>query len=217
VRTSSVGQIVDDHPLVRRGTREILEAEATIEVVAEAADGEEAVGLVDRDGPDVVLLDLAMPGLSGIETIERIHAQNPSTRIIVLTIHDDPSRIARAVAAGASGYLLKDVGDRQLVDSVERVAAGNVVFHPSVEPVVAKATLGASAASRLDLSPRQHEVLLLVSKGLSNATIGDRLGLSSRTVEVHLRNIFRKLGASSRTDAVILALRQGLLDLEDAE
>jgi len=203
--------IADDHTLVRVGTREMLESSPDIEVVGEAADGFDAISSARALEPDVVLLDVGMPGLNGIEALKQILTDSPGTRVLMLSVHADRGYVIESVAAGASGYLLKTVDEKQLADAILTVAAGGSVIDSSLAPVVMEQI---GERSPRALSPRQIEVLGCVSEGLSNREIGERLGLSDRTVEVHLRKAFDRLGVSSRTEAVVEAMRRGWLELD---
>jgi len=203
--------IADDHTLVRVGTREMLESSPDIEVVGEAADGFDAISSARALEPDVVLLDVGMPGLNGIEALKQILTDSPGTRVLMLSVHADRGYVIESVAAGASGYLLKTVDEKQLADAILTVAAGGSVIDSSLAPVVMEQI---GERSPRALSPRQIEVLGCVSEVLSNREIGERLGLSDRTVEVHLRKAFDRLGVSSRTEAVVEAMRRGWLELD---
>ncbi len=211
--------IAEDHALVREGTRQILEDQPGLEVVGEAQDGEEAVALVSRLHPDVVLMDIAMPKLNGIEATRRIKQHSPSTSVLLLTAYDDAQYIYALLDAGAAGYLLKSVRGEELVQAVRAVAEGESVLHPAIAAKVFKRYTGPGQAAAQEeiepLSGRESEVLAMAAKGLSNKMIARELKLSDRTVQVHLSNIFGKLGVASRTEAVITALRRGLLRLEE--
>ena len=212
--------IADDHVLVRKGTRQLLEEHPGLSVVGEAADGREAIEVVNRLKPDVVLMDIAMPGTNGIEATRRIKETNPSTSVLVLTAYDDEQYIYALLDAGAAGYLLKNVSGEELARSVYAVAEGESVLHPSVAAKVFKrATSGAGGhADAVDidrLTERELAVLRLAASGLSNKMIARDLDLSDRTVQVHLSNVFGKLGVASRTEAVITALRRGIVRLEE--
>ena len=212
--------LADDHVLVREGTSGLLEREHDLKVVAEAGDGEEAVRLATLHRPDVILMDIAMPTLNGIEATRQIKALMPDTAVLVLTAYDDDQYVFALLEAGAAGYLLKDVRGRDLVEAVRAVHAGESVLHPVIARKVidryarppGEATQESEPAA---LSERELEVLTLAGKGLSNREIADNLVLSARTVQAHLSTIFAKLGVGSRTEAVVLALRQGWLTLED--
>ncbi len=212
--------IADDHVLVRKGTRQLLEEHPGLSVVGEAADGKEAIEVTTRLKPDVVLMDIAMPGTNGIEATRRIKETSPSTSVLVLTAYDDEQYIYALLDAGAAGYLLKNVSGEELARSVYAVAAGESVLHPSVAAKVFKRVTsgggGRAEAGDVDqLTERELAVLRLAAGGLSNKMIARDLDLSDRTVQVHLSNVFGKLRAASRTEAVITALRQGIVRLED--
>jgi NarL family two-component system response regulator LiaR len=212
--------IADDHAFVREGTRRILEQEPDLEVVAEAGDGEETVKLACNLKPDVALVDVAMPKLDGIEATRRIKALCPAVAVLVLSAYDDDQFIFGLLEAGAAGYLLKSVRGQEIVDAIRAVHAGESVLHPSVARKVLNRFAGVSGKQRerksLDLlTEREMEVLKMVTKGLSNKDIADGLCLSVRTVQGHLANIFNKLRVSSRTEAVVHALKEGWVTLDD--
>jgi two-component system, NarL family, response regulator LiaR len=212
--------LADDHALVRQGTRELLEREVDLEVVAEAGDGEEAVRLACEHSPDIALMDIAMPKLNGIEATRQIKASQPKVSVLVLTAYDDDQYIFALLEAGAAGYLLKNVGADELVRAIRAVAAGEAVLHPAIARRVvsrlATAEHKAAQASVFDhLSEREMEVLRLAAKGQKNQDIANTLFLSVRTVQTHLGNIFGKMGVSSRTEAVLEALRRGWLTVQD--
>ncbi len=209
--------IADDHALVREGTRRILEREEDLEVVGEAADGEEAVALAGRLAPDVAVIDIGMPRVNGIEATRRIKEEHPEIGVLVLTVHDDDPYVYAILEAGAAGYLLKDVRGSELVEAVRSVRAGEAVLHPAIARKVLGRFRAAAGADEggVPLTEREVEVLRLAARGLSNKQIGARLGLSARTVQVHLGRIFRKLRVASRTEAVIHGLRRGWFRLED--
>jgi DNA-binding NarL/FixJ family response regulator len=212
--------LADDHALVREGTRSLLEAEPDIEVVGEASDGEEAVELVGKLRPQVVLMDIAMPRINGIEATKQIKAKHPATAVLILTAYDNDQYIVALLDAGAAGYLLKNVKGRDLVNAVRAVCAGESVL----DPVVAKKVFArlaspgkpsAAHAQAQELSEREMEVLRLAARGMSNREIADKLHLSRRTVQAHLANIFLKMDVGSRTEAVLEALRRGWFTLEE--
>ncbi|WP_433440183.1 response regulator transcription factor [Nonomuraea sp. CA-141351] len=194
--------IVDDHPIVREGLRGMLQSEPDIEVVGEAGSADEAVAVVPRLGPDVILMDLRMPGGDGISAIVRL---GPGQRVVVLTTYEDDGEILRAVAAGAAGYLLKDVSRADLARAVRAAARGETVLSPSVA-----ARLADRRAAPV-LSAREREVLELVAEGLTNAEVGRRLYIGEATVKTYLLRVFGKLGVSDRTSAVLAALDLGLV------
>lgn len=209
--------IADDHALVREGTRRILEAEPDIEVVGEAADGAEAIALAEELAPDVVVIDIGMPVINGVEATRVIKERLPEVGVLVLTVHDDDPYVYAILEAGAAGYLLKDVHGAEVVEAVRSVRAGEAVLHPAIARKVLRrfSATGSSQANYAPLTARELEVLRLAARGLSNKQIGSELGLSARTVQVHLGRIFHKLRVASRTEAVIEGLRRGWFRLED--
>jgi NarL family two-component system response regulator LiaR len=212
--------IADDHAVVRDGTRQILVQEPDMDVVAEAADGAEAIRLAGAYKPDVAIIDIAMPGVDGIEATKQIKAKYPSVAVLILSAYDDDQFVFSLLEAGAAGYLLKSVRGRELVDAVRQVYAGESVLHPAIARKVLNrfvpATGKASVKKPTDmLSDREIEVLKLATRGLSNQDIADELCLSLRTVQAHLGHIFNKLQVSSRTEAVVRALKEGWVTLED--
>ena len=210
--------LADDHAVVRKGIREFLEESGDIRVVAEASDGVEAVALVAEHQPDVAVLDVQMPGVTGIEATRLIKAENPAVRVLVLTAYDDDPYIFALLQAGASGYILKTADSRELVRAVRAVFRGESALDPAVaQRVVQQLTtgrpLGAQATVEA-LTEREVEVLRLAAKGLTNKAIGQTLSISARTVQGHLANIYGKLGVSSRTEAVTEALKKGWIVIE---
>jgi two-component system, NarL family, response regulator LiaR len=207
--------LADDHPMVRKGVRFFLETQADIAVVGEAGSGEEAVALVEEHAPDLVLLDLILPGMGGVEAARRIKAVSPATRIVVLTSAQDRDHVLPAMAAGASAYVLKDVGPEELAAVLRRVAAGDVVIEPRVaaQLVAALRREEESPGRRLaaELTARETEVLRLIADGLSNAEIADRLFLSGKTVKTHVSNVLSKLQLADRTQAAVFAWKEGLV------
>ena len=212
--------IADDHAVVREGTRQILEQEPDLKVVAEAGDGEEAVQLAGAFKPNVAIIDIAMPKLDGIEATRQIKTLYPTIAVLILTAYDDDQFIFSLLEAGAAGYLLKSVRGRELIDAVRAVYAGESVLHPSIARKVLNRFVPVSGKQREQkprevLTEREREVLRLATRGLSNQDIANELYLSLRTVQAHLGNIFNKLQVSSRTEAVVRALREGWITLED--
>ena len=212
--------IADDHAVVREGTRQILEQEPDLNVVAEAVDGEEAVRLAGSSKPDVAIIDIAMPGVDGIEATKQIKALYPAVAVLILTAYDDDQFVFGLLEAGAAGYLLKSVRGKDLVEAVRQVYAGESVLHPTIARKVLNRFVPAAdkAAAKKQtevLSERETEVLRLAARGLSNQEIADELFLSLRTVQAHLGHIFNKLQVSSRTEAVVRALKEGWVTLND--
>lgn len=200
--------VVDDHPVVRSGLVGMLGGFDDLEVVGEAADGQEALVQVARLAPDVVLMDLRMPRLDGAGATAKIVAAHPATRVLVLTTFDTDSDIVRAVEAGATGYLLKDTPLPQLVHAVRSAAAGETVLAPSV---AARLMSHMRRPAVEPLTPREVEVLAAVARGLSNAEIGRELYIGEATVKTHLLRAFAKLGVDDRTRAVTVAMERGIL------
>ena len=212
--------IADDHALFREGTHSLIDHEKDMEVVGEACDGEETIKLVTELHPHVVLMDIAMPKVNGIEATRRIKADFPSTAVLILTAYDNDQYIVALLEAGAAGYLLKNVSGSDLVNAIRAVYAGEAVLHPAIAQKVFS-RLGSTGreshepAQHDELSEREMEILRLAAKGMSNQDIATQLYLSRRTVQAHLANIFRKMDVGSRTEAVLQALRKGWLVLDD--
>ncbi len=206
--------IVDDHAVVRSGIRAYLETQPDLEVVAEAASGREAVQLAAEHVPDVVLMDLVMPEMDGVEATRRIRDASPRTRVVVLTSFHDDVHIFPAIKAGALSYLLKDIGPEELGEAVRAAARGEAVLHPRVAARLADEMRGAWSAGinpYAELSLREQEVLRLVAEGRSNAEIAAQLVLSEKTVKSHVSNILSKLHLADRTQAAVFAWREGLM------
>ena len=212
--------IADDHAVVREGTRQILEHEADLEVVAEAGDGEEAVQMAGSFKPDVAIIDIAMPKLDGIGATKQIKTLYPNIAVLILTAYDDDQFVFSLLEAGAAGYLLKSVRGRELIDAIRAVYVGESVLHPSIARKVLNRFVPVSGKPPKQepseiLTKREIEVLRLATRGLSNQEIANELYLSLRTVQTHLSHIFNKLQVSSRTEAVVRALKEGWVSLED--
>lgn len=212
--------LADDHAVVRKGIREFLEEEGDIEVVGEAADGQEALALAVEHSPDVAVLDIQMPHMNGIEVTRRIKAERPDVRVLVLTAYDDDPYIFAALQAGAGGYVLKSAPPGELIRAVRAVHRGESALDPAVTAKVMKQVASGKPPGAADvvegLSEREIEVLRLAARGLTNKAIGQELDISDRTVQGHLANIFDKLGVGTRTEAVLLAVKQGWITLDDA-
>jgi DNA-binding NarL/FixJ family response regulator len=210
--------LADDHAVVRSGTRELLEQEPDLKIVGEASNGGEAVRLAQELQPDVLVIAVRMPKMSGVEATRRIKAESPDMKVLVLTAHDDDEYVFALLQAGANGYLLKTAEIEELVRAIRTVAAGQSALAPEVTgKVVAQFTSGKGLPDVLTdtqedydgLTERELGILELVGKGLSNKQIGKNLYISDRTVQAHLSNIFSKLGVNSRTEAVMYAVRKG--------
>ncbi len=212
--------LAEDHVLVREGTKEMLDREEDMEVVAEAGDGEEAVRLVTEHDLDIVIMDIALPKLNGIEATKQIKEISPGTAVLVLTAYDDDEYVFALLEAGAAGYLLKDVSTDELVEAIRAVQAGESMLHPAIARKVVnrfsrRVEEGKDEAPFEELTDREIEVLQMAGKGITNRGIADSLAISHRTVQAHLSHIFNKLGVGSRTEAVVYALRKGLLSFDD--
>jgi DNA-binding NarL/FixJ family response regulator len=211
--------LADDHVILRQGTRQLLEHEPDIEVVGEASDGAEAVELVSKLKPDIVIIDVAMPHMNGIEATKKIKEILPGTKILVLTGYDYDEYIFSLLEIGAAGYLLKDVCGDDLVGAVRAVYQGEPVLHPAVMRKLMnrfKTPTTRQTDTPIDvLSEREMEVLKLAVSGKSNKDIADGLNISLRTVQAHMRSIFNKLGVGSRSEAIVSGLKKGWFSLED--
>ncbi len=209
--------LAEDHAIMREGTREFVQREPDMEVVGEAGDGEEAVKLAAQLKPDVIVMDIRMPKINGIEATKQIKLQFPSIAILILTAFDTDQYIFALLEAGAAGYLLKGVRAHELIDAIRAVYAGESVLHPVVASRVIRRVVTPIPETKSvePLSEREMEILKLAAKGISNKDIAEKVFLSPRTVQVHLGNIFNKLGVASRTEAVLFGLKRGWLSLED--
>jgi NarL family two-component system response regulator LiaR len=211
--------LADDHVILRQGTRQLLENEPDMEIVGEASDGLEAVQLVSELKPDVVIIDVAMPKMNGIEATKKIKEILPATTILVLTGYDYDEYIFKLLEIGAAGYLLKDVGGDELVGAIRAVYMGEPVLHPTVmrklmDRCKTPSTQQTEVSSE-GLSEREMEVLKMAMSGKSNKDIAEALAISVRTVQAHMRGIFNKLGVGSRSEAILCALKKGWFNLED--
>jgi DNA-binding NarL/FixJ family response regulator len=211
--------LVDDHEVVRLGIESAIDAAEGMTVVASVADGSTALTEAPVVAPDVVLLDVLMPGMDGIETCRRMREELPETRVVMLTSHTDEDAVFAAIMAGASGYLLKNTSSRAIVDAIRSVAEGRSTLDPSVTAGVLERLRTTDANSGVpglrDLSEREHEVLLLVAEGLTNLEIAERLVLSPHTVRNHVSSILAKLDLRRRSDAAVFATRHRLTDVDD--
>lgn len=212
--------LAEDHAVVREGTRKLLESQPDFEVVGEAGDGEEAVELTKQLHPEVVIMDITMPKLSGIEATKQIKALYPTTAVLVLTGYDYDEYVFALIEAGAAGYLLKEATGDELIDAIRLVKAGEPAVHPRImrkilDHLRTPVQEPAEIATAESLTEREMEVLRWAVKGMSNKEIADALCLSVRTVQAHLQNIFNKLGVGSRSEAIVYALKMGWLSLEE--
>ena len=200
--------VVDDHALLRTGVAKIISQEPDLHVIAESGNGMEAVEAFERHRPDVTLLDLRMPVMEGVEAVRRIRERDPRARVIVLTTYDTDDEIARALKAGAKAYVLKDISAEDLVACIRDVLAGKTYLAP------AAAARLAEGVTHVQLTPRELATLRLMADGRANKEIASTLGISERTVKTHLGHLFEKLGVTSRTEAIKIAMRRGLVRLE---
>ena len=212
--------IADDHAVLREGMRRLFDQEKDMEVIGEAADGEEAVSLVDELKPDIVLMDIVMPKLTGVEATKLIKKVNPATCILILTAYSDIRYILGLLEAGASGYLLKSARADEIVGAIRAVRSGESVLdslatRKLLERVVSLSKEVPEEKGRGHLSPREIEILRLAARGMSNRDIAEKLELSMRTVKAHLSNIFNKMRCSCRTEAIVKGFREGYVTLED--
>lgn len=215
--------LVDDHPLIRRALRDILEQELDLEVVGEASNGLEAIQATNDTHPDVVIMDISMPVMSGVEATKQIKDANPLTLVLILTVHTDIETIFRILQAGASGYLIKSVFGPEVVHTIRALMDGDVVLAPGVSQEVLKyAFLHMKDLARPDrsescerISPKGLEMLVSAAKGMSNKQIGAKLGISEATVKSYFVDIFQNLNVRSRTEAIFVCLKTGILTLED--
>ena len=199
---------MDDHALLRTGVANIINQEADLQVVAEAGNGVDALAAYERHRPDVTLLDLRMPVMEGVEVVRRLRERDPGARVIVLTTYDTDDEISRALRAGAKAYVLKDISADALVACIRDVLAGKTYLAPAAAAKLAE------GVTRVQLTPRELSALRLMADGKANKEIAQELGISDRTVKTHLGHLFEKLGVTSRTEAVKVATRRGLVRLD---
>ena len=212
--------LADDHAVVRSGLRLLLEAQPDLVIVGEAENGEEAIRRTAELQPDVVLMDIEMPGMNGIEAARRIKAQSPGASVLALTMYEDDQYFFEMLRAGASGYVPKRAAPDELASAIRAVSRGEVFIHPSlagrlVQDYLQRRDVEVQEQAAGDLTPREQEVLTLIAQGLSNNEIADQLVISAKTVDRHRENIMRKLNLHNRVDLVKYALRKGLIDLEE--
>ena len=212
--------IADDHPMLRRALRSLLEKEDDFQVIAEAGDGEEAIKLADALNPDMIIMDIGMPRVNGLEATRRIKASHPDIAILVLTVHDDAEYIFGILEAGAAGYIIKSEFDEQILQAIRGVAAGETVLSASITKqllhYVMKHRVRQPSIEQVEqLTTREMEILRLAARGLSNKDISEKLNVSVHTVKGNLMDIFGKLEAASRTEAVMKGLLAGYISLDD--
>lgn len=205
--------IVDDHNLVREGLKAVFEQGDGIEVIAEAGSGEDALKMLEKVKPDVVLMDVSMPGMNGIQTTKLVREKYPDIKVVILTMLDQEGYVYEAVKAGATGYMLKSTSTDDLVQAIHTVYDGQALLHPEATAQLLKefAALAGNKSKEYGLSNREMEVLQLLSQGMTNKEIAKDLWISEQTVKTHLAHIFDKLGTSDRTETVARALRNGLV------
>jgi two-component system, NarL family, response regulator NreC len=208
--------LADDHPIVRKGLKALLEAENDLWVAGEASDGLEAINQVEKLKPDVLLLDIMMPGLNGLDVARQVSQHFPLTRIIILSMHSNEAYVLDALRNGASGYVLKDAGIEELVEAIRQIMAGHRYLCPPLSERAIEEYVQRSKTSELDpyrsLTKREREVLHLAAEGKSNSEIATRLSISVRTVETHRMNLLHKLFLRTQTDLVRFAMQKGIID-----
>jgi DNA-binding NarL/FixJ family response regulator len=205
--------IVDDHPVTRDGLKTAFGVSDEIEVVGEAGSGEEAVQAVEQHKPDIVFMDVRMPGMNGIQATRLIRERHPETRVILFTIDESRASLSEAIQAGVSGYLLKDAKVEELINAAQNAMQGKAVIHPSLtQAFIEEVQLVDRPSGAAPLSPREVEILQKIAYGATTKEVADQLGISFHTVKTHLERIFEKLGANDRAQAVAIAIRQGLVE-----
>ena len=211
--------LADDHPVVRHGVRSLLQSDPEFTVVGEASDGIETVQLVEKLSPDVLVVDLMIPGLNGLEITRQVRQRSPMTRVIILSMHANEPYVLEALKNGAAGYVLKDSSGTDLIQAVRMVATGQRYLSPPLSERAVEAYMMKSQESSFDaydgLTDREREVLQLAAEGLSNPDIAGRLSISPRTVETHRANLMRKLSLKTQTDLIRYALKRGILPMEE--
>ena len=206
--------LCDDHTILRDGLRNLLNAEPDIEVVGEAADGQQAIELIEELQPDVTIMDINMPGLNGVDAVERLTARDPNLRILMLTMYNHDEYLFRTIRAGARGYLLKDSPVSEVIEAIRKVMTGGSVLHPELTNKLLESYRGQTAEPEEHadkLSSREQQVLAAVVNGLSNKEIAEQLFITETTVKLHVTNIYRKLGVKSRSQAIMKAVKEKLV------
>ena len=207
--------LADDHSMIREGISQLLELNENIKVIGEAANGKECLQLLSSCNADVLLLDINMPEMNGIEVLEAIKIQEYNIKVLMLTIHNEVEYVLKAIDLGADGYILKDSGSRELFKAVECVYNGERFIQPELTPALNSKLIARSTEQTLidELTKREVQVLKLLAEGLFNKEIADMLAISERTVKNHISNIFKKIGVADRTQAAVFAIRNGMIDI----
>jgi DNA-binding NarL/FixJ family response regulator len=203
--------LADDHPMIRAGFKTLLGQSKDFEVVGEAENGRELMRVVEAVQPDVTLVDVHMPGMSGLEALEKLHASYPDIRFVVLTMHEEREYVQKALKAGADGYLLKNIEREELENAIHSVYKGVKYFSPEIITIMANSAASPAVEEVSELTPREKEVLVLVADGHSTKQIADQLGISIRTVETHRINMLKKMGVSNSAELIRKAFESGLL------
>lgn len=209
--------LVDDHPMLRQGVAQLIDMEESLTVIGEAGDGIQAVAKAKELDPDMVLLDLNMKGMSGIETLAEMRKHGVKARIVVFTVSDNQEDVALALREGADGYLLKDSEPEEILAAIKKAATGEQVFSPQLTQIMAMALREQSNKNPkpvVELTPKEHETLRLIAQGMSNKGIARELGISEATVKVHVKHLLKKLALKSRVEAALWAVSNGILDSE---
>lgn len=208
--------IIDDHKMVREGLKQLLEFEGDINVIAQAGNGQDGYEIIKEHKPDVVLLDINMPGMNGLELLKKVRSENDDTKILILTIHNEVEYLSKAVEIGVNGYVLKDSESSVLKKAIMDVYNGEIYIQPSIAPLLVEMNNNKNDSIEDPsnvLSSREFEVLKLVSEGLFNKEIAYKLSISEKTVKNHVSNIFKKIGVSDRTQAAVYAIKNNLVDI----
>ncbi len=203
--------IIDDHKIVREGLKQLLEFDGDIKVIAEAGDGKEGLSVIRKFKPDVVLLDINMPVMNGLEVLERLKEGGDDTKVLILTIHNEVEYLAKAVEIGVKGYVLKDSESSVLKEAIMTIAGGESFIQPSIAPLLSS-VVDKSANDNI-LSHREYQVLKLLAEGMFNKEIAIRLSISEKTVKNHVSNIFKKIGVNDRTQAAVYAIKHNIVDI----
>lgn len=206
--------LADDHGILRAGLRNLLNAEPDLEVIGEAADGIQVLEMVEQSCPDLILMDISMPNMGGIDVLQQLSSKLPASKVLMLTVHEDESLLKKAIRAGASGYVVKRAAESELITAIKTVMQGNIYIHPAMTRALLKDLVPAPASKRVadnTLTHREVEILRLIARGYTNNQIAEKLSISSRTVEGHRANLMDKLDLHSRVELVEYAEQHGLL------